>query len=160
MIGGGNKINTLYPNNSTCFKEDLINEIFTLENRMLDIVKVIEVDVEPSIGEIQLIETDKKMGHDGFVDTGYKLMVEMHIRGKLLYTSYHNNQAIQGIRFEMVKYFSLGVPEQIAEESIRQLYAKGKLMVQPYIEKVYARALDTRTIQCCIAFFLEGVPIK
>lgn len=155
MIIQGDKPKRDFPKDPKYFKEGIINEILNLEDTMLPIHKVIEVDVSPSIMGIKLVETTKGTGHDGTIDTGYKVLVQIKLRGKMLYITNYSNQSVQGANFEMIKHFSVGVPEKMGKQSIGYVYSKGLLDVQPYIEKVYARALDNKTIQCCIALFLN-----
>ncbi|MGL4737371.1 MAG: hypothetical protein ACRCW2_07970 [Cellulosilyticaceae bacterium] len=146
-----------FPDNPMYFKEQALSEIFTVGEDLLDITKIIDVMVEPSIRNIRLLETDEGVSHEGQIATGYEVLVEVLFKEKILYLGNVSNQPIQGCYFEVPKTFAIVVPRTIDYIPFKEIYNQGLIRVDPYIEKVYGRALDNRTIQVCMLFFLDLV---
>lgn len=155
MVRVENKSN--FPDNPIYFKEEAINDILMLSEEMLDISRIVDMIVEPTIVDMRLIETTEGVSHEGQIATGYKIMVSLKLREKLLYIGEQPSQPIQGVHFEIPHSFSISVPKEVETQPICNLLERGALRVDTYIEKVYTRKLDCRAVQCCLLIFLNLV---
>ncbi|MGL5675367.1 MAG: hypothetical protein ACRDDX_03045 [Cellulosilyticaceae bacterium] len=148
-----------FPTNPKYFKEETIMEILVLDTNMLDIERIVDVMVDPIVTNIQLINTEAGTSNEGQNLTGYKLLVEVLLREKILYVGCQPTQPVQGAHFEVTKVLYIVPPAEIGGISICDLVTGGRIQVKPYIEKVHARVIDCRTIQKCVAIFLDMVMI-
>lgn len=146
-----------FPVNPKYFKEETIMEILRLGDSMLNIERIVDILVDPIVTDIQLIQTEEGTSSEGQVLTGYKLMVEVKLREKVLYVGDLPTQPVQGAHFDVTKTMFIVPPASINGISICDLVAGGRIQVVPYIEKVHARVLDCRTIQKCVSVFLDMV---
>lgn len=151
----GNK----FPTNPKYFKEETVMEMLTLGDNMINIERIIDIMVDPIVTNIQIIQTEEGTSSEGQVLTGYKLLVEVNLREKVLYVGCMPTQPVQGAHFEVTKVLYIVPPATIGNASICDLVAAGRIQVKPYIEKVHARVLDCRTIQKCVSIFLDMVVI-
>lgn len=146
-----------FPYNPEYFKEEAVNDVLTISDEMLDIVRIVDMIVEPSIMNMRFVETTEGTSHEGQIATGYKVIVEAKFRKKVLYVGDQCNQPVQGAHFDVPKNFSITVPKEIKGVPFCDLYDQGLIRVDTYIEKIYARRLDCRAIQCCTLVFLNLV---
>lgn len=144
-----------YPIDPKYFKEESVMEILKLTDNMVNMERIINIMVDPSITSVQLIETEEGTSSEGQNLTGYKLLVEVKLSEKVLYVGDLPSQPVQGAHFEVNRTVFIVPPASIDGVSICDLMAGGRLEITPYVEKVYARLLDCRTIQKCICLFVN-----
>lgn len=151
------KSRSKYPTNPLYFKEESVCEVIALDDEMQDIERILEIMVDPIIRNIDLIETMEGISNEGQHLTGYKVLVEVTFREKVLYVPAQCNQPVQGVHVEETKTFFIIIPKKIDGISVEELFEEGHIQAKPYIEKVYGRPLDTRTIQKCMMVFIDLV---
>lgn len=148
-----------FPTNPKYFKEETIMEILTLDDNMVNIERIVNIMVDPSVTNVQIIQTETGTSSEGQTLSGYKLLVELNLREKVLYVGCMPTQPVQGAHFEVSKVVYIIPPASINGMSICDLVAAGRIQINPYIEKVHARVLDCRNIQKCVSLFLDMVVI-
>lgn len=157
MNSGNNNVPNNYPVNPLYFKEDLVCEILTIGEGMADVGAITDIIVDPVVRNIELIQTIEGTSNEGQNLTGYKVVIEINFREKILYVANQCDQPLQGAHFEVSKTFFIVPPEQVNGVSFCELYNQGRIQVYPYIEKVHGRILDCRTIQKCMLVFVNLV---
>ncbi|MGL4736618.1 MAG: hypothetical protein ACRCW2_04095 [Cellulosilyticaceae bacterium] len=148
-----------FPTNPKYFKEETVMEILKLSDNMVNIERIIDIMVDPIVTNVEIIATEQGTSSEGQVLTGYKLLVEVTLREKVLYVGCIPTQPVQGAHFDITKVLYIVPPSKIGDTTICDLVAAGRIKVNPYIEKVHARILDCRTIQKCVSLFLDMVII-
>ena len=147
--------NIKMPETVVNFKEEVMNEILSIPTQKPDMERLLQTLVSTNVEEIKLIKTEKGLSNEGQYLTGYKLIVKLKIKEKVMYVANYPTQPIHAAHYEDVKNFFVILPEEIDGVPVCDLIKYKKLIVTPYIECVEARMLDERHIQKCVMLLID-----
>lgn len=87
------------------------------------------------------------ISHEGQYLSGCKLIIELRLRQKIKYTGCESTSSVHAVSFESIlRGIFVVVPCKVDGVPIEDLLRAEKVIVTPYIEDIYARALDKRYI--------------
>ncbi len=147
--------NTILPKEAKYFKEEIICEVLSIPPQKPDMERLLDVMVDAEVVNVNLIETAKGRSQEGQYLSGYKLVVEVNIKEKVMYVALEPSQSAHAAHYETLKSMFVILPEEIDGKKICDLVRANRLTVTPYVEDVCARMLDKRTIHNCVMMFLD-----
>jgi len=147
--------NTILPKEAKYFKEEIICEVLSIPPQKPDMERLLDVMVDAEVVNINLIETAKGRSDEGQYLSGYKLVVEVNIKEKVMYVALEPTQSAHAAHYETFKSMFVILPEEIDGKKICDLVRANRLTVTPYVEDVCARMIDKRTIHKCVMMFLD-----
>lgn len=137
------------------FKEEIINEILEIPPQKPDIERLLNTLVSVNVDSLKLIRTEKGLSNEGQNLSGYKLLVKVRIREKVMYVADQCSQPVHASHYEDVRNFFVILPEEIDDIPVCNLYKSGKLLVTPYVECVETKMLDKRHIHKCVMLLID-----
>lgn len=144
------------PTNPLYFTEITVPETILIPNEKPDMEQLLSVMVDASVISLKLVETPIAVSHEGQHLSGCKLIIELKLREKVKYVADEPTQSVHAAHFEnVIKGVYVIVPCKINNVSIETLLRKGKVIVTPYIEDIYAVMRDKRTIFKNIAILVD-----
>lgn len=150
-------IQTILPETSKYFKEELFEEILTIPSNKPDIDKVLDILTSAEVIDIKPIDTLVGRSNEGQNLSGVKLVVELKIKEKVIYSSCKPLQGAYSAHFETYKSMFVILPEKIGNRYSCESILLGRASVVPYVEGQMARKLDCRNIFNCIMIFLDVI---
>jgi hypothetical protein len=94
--------------------------------------------------------------HEGQHLSGCKLIIELKLRQKIKYTACEAAPTVHAVGFESIlRSIFVVVPCEIDGVPIEDLLRAQKVVVTPYIEDIYARAMDKRCIYKNIVILVD-----
>lgn len=149
-------ISTSFPENPKYFTQLSIPETLIIPEPKPNMEQLISVAVDPVVETMKLIETPIALSHEGQSLSGCKLIIELKLREKVKYVADEPTQTVHAAHYENVlKSIFIIVPCEINGVSVRNLLAKERIIVTPYIEDIYAEMVDGRTIFKNITIFIN-----
>ncbi len=145
----------ILPKNSLYFKEEDICEVLCLPPQKPNIENLLDILVLPEVKDIKIIETIEGTSEEGQNLTGVKLNIELKIKEKITYVANDLCQSVHSAHFEDLKSFFVILPKKINDRDVCDLVNSGRINVIPYVESVYGRMIDERTIHKCILIFID-----
>lgn len=132
----------------TNFKQLSVNEILSIPNQKPDAEDILNTLIDVTINNTQVIKTTKGTSIEGQILTGYKLIVEGSLHQKIEYIANEPSQTVHTAEFEVPFSSFIILPENYIEDSPTNVVA--------YIEDIYVKLLDRRTIFKNITLRLEA----
>lgn len=111
--------------------------------------------VSVSVESTKLIRTEKGLSNEGQNLSGYKLLVKLRLREKVMYVADRCTQPVHASHYEDIQNFFVILPETIDNVTVCDLYKYGKLLVTPYVECVETRMLDPRHVHKCVMLLID-----
>ena len=113
-----------------------------------DIEELISIMADVQLVSVKAVKTPHDaISHEGQHLSGCKLIIELKLRQKIKYTGYESAPSVHAVSFEStLRSIFVVVPCRIDGVPIEDLLRAEKVIVTPYIEDIYARALDKRKI--------------
>lgn len=150
-----NYIQNILPKESTYFKEEAISEILTISCPKPDIEKVLDLMVWPEVEEMEIVDTAQGVSNEGQRLSGIKLLVKIRLREKLTYVADDPEQSVHAAHFETLKSMFVILPQEVNGKKTCDLIRTKRISAMPYVEAVYPRLIDKRTINKCVLLFLD-----
>lgn len=145
-----------FPDNPEYFAQVAIPETLVIPKEKPDMEQLLSIIVEPVIESVKLVETPLAISNEGQFLSGCKIVVELKLREKVKYVADEPTQTVHAAHFENVfKSIFIIVPCEINGIPIERLLQQNKVIVQPYIEDIYAEMTDERTIFKNITVFVN-----
>ncbi|MCX7951755.1 MAG: DUF3794 domain-containing protein [Clostridiales bacterium] len=132
----------------TNFKQLSVNEILSIPKQKPNAEDILNTIVDVNINSTQVIKTTKGTSVEGQILTGYKLIVEGSLHQKIEYISNEPSQTVHTAEFEVPFSSFIILPPNYIEHSPTNVVA--------YIEDIYVKLLDRRTIFKNITLRLEA----
>lgn len=140
--------NTLY------FKEEEFSGVLVLPNNRPNIEEILSVVIFPELESIRLLSTEVGKSNEGQVLTGSKLVIKLNLKEKVTYITDQVTQSSQTVYFEKLKSFFVILPNEVDGKSICELIRLNKFIINPYVEHISTRLLDSRTIFECVLLYI------
>lgn len=147
--------NDILPENSTYFKEEMMEGILKIPPQKPDIESVSDLLVTLEILNTKLIETKIGRSNEGQNLTGIKLIAEIKIKEKITYISCSQSESVHAAHFESYRSMFIILPQVINEKNICDLIRSQKFSITPYVENKQFRKLDCRNIYRCLMILLD-----
>lgn len=145
-----------FPEDPKYFTQLSIPETLTIPTPKPDMEQLLSVAVDPIIESVKLIETPVALSNEGQNLSGCKLIIELRLREKIKYVADEPTQTVHAAHYENVlKSIFVIVPCEVNGHSMKNLLARKKILVTPYIEDIYAEMVDKRTIFKNITVFVN-----
>jgi len=133
------------PVNPLYFTEIAIPETVVIPDVKPEAEELLSVIVNAEVLSTRLIKVPTGVSNEGQHLEGYKLVVELKLRQKVKYIADEPTQSVHAAHFEnVISSIFVIVPPTIGGVSIETLFQKGKLVVTPYIEDIYAELRDDK----------------
>lgn len=147
-----------FPKNPKYFTEENFSQVFTLPCQKPDIESILSVNADVNIISIRLVDTPKGLSNEGQNLSGCKAVIEIKILYKIKYVANLITQPVHAAHFEnVIRSIFIIVPCEVNGECIKDLFKRNKVVVTPYIEDIYFKAIDLRKIYTNITLFLDFV---
>lgn len=150
------------PKNPVWFTELTAAGILKLPEEKPDIGQLLSVTVEPEIIYTHIVKTLITSSNEGHKLAGVKLIIDLKLRQKIKYTADEPTQRVHSANFENVlKSIYVILPQSHLDPAtdkyfdVINLFKQGKLVATPYIEDIYAKVQDKRTIYKNIALLID-----
>lgn len=134
------------PDNCQYFKEDTFYEILNIPGDRPDILKVVDLMIFPQVDNFYILETINAVSNEGQKISGLKLIVQLSIKEKLTYMSTNSKTSIHAVDYNFLKSLFVVIPLMIDGRDTRELINLDKISIVPYIETVYKRKIDNRSL--------------
>lgn len=135
------------PANPLYFTQICVPETVKLPNEKPDIEDLVSVMVDAKVISVRLINTPVSTSREGQILTGRKLIVELKLKQKVTYVAEEPSQSIHAAHFEkLVSSIFVVVPPVIGTIPIETLFNRNRILITPYIEDIYGKKIDKRTI--------------
>lgn len=145
----------MLPKNSLYFKEEDICKVLYLPPQKPNIETLLDILVWPEVKDIKITETIEGTSEEGQNLTGVKLNIELKIKGKITYVANDLCQSVHSAHFEDLKSFFVILPKKINNRDVYDLVASRRINVIPYVESVYGRIINEKTIHKSILIFID-----
>lgn len=150
----GGMLRTL-PEECYYFKEDILSEVLVLPYGKPDMGKVVDLMIYPRVEDIYIVDKVNYTSSNGKRVSGLKLVAEISVTEKVTYAERGSCNYKIATNFNLFKSISIVIPESVNGESTKQLIKLGKVNVVPYIETVYKRQLNERSLYSSVLLLLE-----
>lgn len=112
------------------------------------IEELLSIMADVQVISVKAVKTSyDAISHEGQYLSGCKLIIELKLRQQIKYTGCESAPSVHAVSFESIlRSISVVVPCVIDGVPIENLLKAEKVIVTPYIEDIYARALDKRYI--------------
>ena len=141
-----------FPTAPTNFTQIAVMETFKLPIAKPDIEQIIKVTIDTIIISTTVVATPTGTGVGGSILTGAKLIVEGKLRQKVEYVANEPTQSVHAAEFEM-PFSTFVVITRPVLPITPQLALK--YPVEAFIEDVYIKQVDARTIFKNVTVFLN-----
>jgi hypothetical protein len=149
-------IATSFPSDPKYFAQISIPETLIIPEPKPDMEQLLAVLVEPVVESLKIIDTPLALSDEGQYLSGCKLIVELKLKEKIKYVADEPTQTVHAAHYEKVlKSVFIIVPCEVEGISTRRLLDKNRVIVTPYIEDIYAKMIDKRTIFKNITIFIN-----
>ncbi|MGL6104789.1 hypothetical protein [Romboutsia sp.] len=151
-----NCVQNVLPTEAIYFKEESICEVLSIPCQKPDMERILDMMVWPEIESMKIVETVQGLSNEGQRLTGIKLVVEVRLKEKLTYVALEPTQSVHAAHFESLKSMFIVLPAEVDGRSTCDLVRTGRISVIPYVEAVYPRMLDSRTVHKCVLLFINA----
>ena len=151
----GECIQNVLPKDVMYFKEEEITEVLSIPCQKPDVENILSVIVSAEIEDLRVIETEIGTSNEGQVLTGSKLVVEVRMKEKITYVADECTQSVHAAHYENLKSFFVIIPNEINGQYACDLLRANRISVNPYVEAVHTRILDSRNIFKCVLLFID-----
>jgi len=144
-------ISNAFPHGSRAFKQLQLQDVMRIPQKKPDIEQITSISVNVEITKTNIITTASGQSYEGRVLTGKKLVIEGKINQKLEYVADLVEQSVHASHFFMPfgSYIVLG----------KDIDCYSEFDVTGYIEDVYIKQLDKRSIFKNVLLLLNAVPV-
>lgn len=150
-----NCIQTILPKEAKYFKEELIDEVLTIPLNKPEVDKLLDILVSAEVMDIKTVDTLLGRSNEGQNLSGIKLVAEIKIKNKVIYSSCKPLHGVYACHYETYKSMFVILPEKIGNRYTCELVLLGRLNVVPYIEGQISRKLDCRNIHKSTMILLD-----
>ncbi|MGL5381199.1 hypothetical protein [Clostridium sp.] len=130
------------PINIKYFKEDLFDVMCFKKPNAKDIYDIVSVSVDSNVNSIKVLNTPIRTSNEGSKLSGKKLLVELDFSYSIKYTTNSIEKYLYILNSNTTKIVYIVVPSEIDDIPIEDFVRRKKVVIQPYIEDLYA---DIRT---------------
>ncbi len=148
-------IQNIIPEKVKYFKEEAISERLVIPSQKPDIERILNVLVSAEVEDVNLVDTEVGMSNEGQNLTGYKLVVELKLKEKVIYVADEDCQSVHSAHYESMKSIFVILPKEYNGEDVCDLVRANRIQVNPYIEATKACMLDERTIHKCVLLLVD-----
>lgn len=138
------------------FSQFYSREIIDIPDNMTDIEQVVSIIVSPQICSLKSIDTMKGISEEGQHLTGKKIIVEIELKQKILYTSCKCDQRIHVIENSFFQSAYIVVPPSIEGTEIDLLLKYNCFIVNVYTEDIVIRKQNNRKLFKAVYLLLEA----
>jgi Tol biopolymer transport system component len=138
------------------FSQIGFREIITLCDNMPDIQQIISVIADPQILSMKIIETMEGKSQEGQYISGCKLIAEIELKQKILYSTDSTTQSIHVIENTFIQSAYIVVPKSIKGTDIKWLLKENRYYCKVFIEDIVIKKIDERNIFTNIFSLLLG----
>lgn len=132
-----------YPKCPKAFTEISVEENISIPEMKPDMEQIIKIISEVNILHKQLVKTPIGESVSGIISTGRKLIIEAVIRQKILYVADEPSQTVHATEYEKV-FSSFIILPPVCRHHSKNMFES--ISVDPYIEDIYAKLVNNRTI--------------
>lgn len=122
---------SMMPTKVKYFKEEIISELINLPENNPDMKGILNTLVSANIEETKLIKTEKGLSNEGQKLTGYKLLVKVKIKEKIMYIADYCTQPLHAVHKEDIVNLFIILPKKIENIDICTLLNNKKLVITP-----------------------------
>ncbi|GFP74495.1 beta strand repeat-containing protein [Clostridium fungisolvens] len=132
----------------TSFKQLSVDENLTIPFQKPNVEDILNTIVDVEIVTTRVIETVAGTSEEGQILTGHKLLIEGRLHQKIEYIAAEPTQTVHNAEFSVPFSSFIILPEDFVEDSV--------VNVVPYVEDVYVKLIDCRTIFKNVTLRLEA----
>lgn len=142
------------PESTPFYTEEQFSEILVIPCEKPIVESIISAVVFPEVVHTKIIQTEVGKSNEGQIITGSKLYVTLKLKTKLTYITNEFIQSSQTTYFECLKGFFIVLPSEFKCHQICETIRLNKFIVTPYVEYIYPRLLDPRTIYTNVLLYI------
>lgn len=129
------------------FTEISVPETLEIPCQKPDMEQLLSVMVDAQVISLRIANTPVAISEEGQNLSGSKLIIELKLREKVKYVADEPTQSVHAAHFENVlKSVFVIVPSLIGTVPVAEYLRLNKITVTPYIEDIYAKMVDERTL--------------
>ena len=150
--------NKISSKDSSVFEEYHLSDTIAICSDSPKMSKIVEYLSYPTISNINVISnnsSNKLIFNEGYYNSEDKLMIEVDLQEKLIYTTKTTSGYVYQYGINMFKTLSISIPEYTKNKSTKELVKSGRVQINPYIENIHIRKIDDKTIYRTILLLLE-----
>jgi len=132
-----------FPKCPKAFTEISVEDNLNIPEEKPDVEQIIKIIAEVKILQKQIVKTPIGKGASGIISTGYKLIIEAAIKQKVLYVADRPSQPVHSAEFEKL-FSTFVILPPIHLYDCKDIL--DSFFVEPFIEDIYAKLLNKRTI--------------
>lgn len=144
---------------SNVFEEYHMSDVISLSKDKPEINKVVEFLSYPTIKNINFlnnnIDNTYTISNEGYDNNKNKLVVELDISEKLIYTTKTQSGYVYTHNLNTIKNISISIPDHIKDKSTHELIKLGRLQINPYIENIHIRKIDVKNVYRTMLLLVE-----
>lgn len=151
------------PEHLDCFTEETFPETIVIPCEKPDMEQLLSVMVDVEVVSVRVAKTPVEVtSPEGQHLTGRKLIIELKLREKVKYVADEPTQSVHAAHYEnvlksvfVVVHSVMYPPSGAAGIPIEELLRLNRVIVTPYVEDIYAKMVDCRTIFKNIAILID-----
>lgn len=143
------------PHKMRFFKEQTISEIIALPDCSPNISTLLKMLTSANIESFKLIETRKSTSNEGQRLTGYKLLIKVKIKEKIMYIADKCTKPVHAIHQEDIVTLFAVLPKNIDNVDICDLIKNNNLIITPFVLSSDLHKIDKKTIHKCVLLLLN-----
>lgn len=142
-----NYYNIQIPQTVRFFKEETSIRLLELPSKKTDIGRIVRCTVWPEVEDYRLVKTELGCSYEGQRLTGRLLVVTVKLNITVTYAAVTSDEALHSVEFESYKTMSVVLPQEEGGSDIDRMVELKQLHVMPYMEALYNRKINARTIE-------------
>lgn len=131
---------------SSYFKEFDFQLNKKIDNNNLIMDKILSVNVNMNVGQVEIIKTPIMMSNEGVFFSGYKLKVDLVIDLKAKYILESEPKTLGFAKEKLMKTIYIVLPLEYKNNNMVDLLRKKKITINPYTEDIYCEVRGANRI--------------
>ena len=149
-----------FPKDLKYFNQNFIEDTLFIDSSKPDIRQLVSVNVNILEKVLKITDTPIRTSSEGKRLLGKKLVVEIELNYKIKYLSNNKSERfVYILSKKLVKSSYVILPKDINGKSMEDIHRKGGIILNSYVEDVYASVKNDRSILANLCF-LVSVDIK
>ena len=149
-----------FPKNLKYFNQNFIEDTLFIESNKPDVRELVSVSVNILGKILKITDTPIRTSSEGKKLLGKKLLVQMELNYKIKYLSNNTSQKfVYILSKKVIKSSYVILSNDINGKSVEDIHRRGGIVLNPYVEDVYASVKNNRSILANVCF-LVSVDIK
>lgn len=145
----------LRPDSPKFFKEEIFSQVYILEPDFYDIYDLIDFIADVTVENYTLKDEGIGVSTEGRYMSGKKLIVRIKLKGKLTYNTENIKYGAKVLFFDFIKNISIVIPKKFKNEYTCDLIRAKRFTINTYIEDLYCRKVDERSVHISSILFLN-----